>query len=64
MGIATKTMWLPEIMRIIPFWRTEWVKFIKPKQLAARLRLGNAYEPLKSRHDKCMEPVCGKRKME
>nr|DAH30710.1 MAG TPA: hypothetical protein [Bacteriophage sp.] len=47
-------------MRIIPFWRTEWVKFIKPKRLAARLRLGNAYEPLKSRHDKCMEPACEK----
>lgn len=50
----------PEIMRIILFWRTEWVKFIKTKQLAARLRLGNAYEPLKSRHDKCMGPACGK----
>nr|DAH54783.1 MAG TPA: hypothetical protein [Bacteriophage sp.] len=46
-------MLLPEPMRIIPFMRTEWVKFIKPKALAVNGRLGNAYEPLKSRHEKC-----------
>ena len=58
-------MWLPEIMRIIPYHNFEWVKFIKPLLLPnIRCCVGIGYVAEKSRHQECMQPVCGKRKME
>ena len=57
-------MWLPEIMRIIPYHNVEWVKFIKPLLLPNILCcVGIGYVAEKSRHQECMQPVCGKRKM-
>ena len=58
-------MWLPEIMRIIPYHIVEWVKFIKPLLLPnIWCCVGIGYVAEKSRHQECMQPVCGKRKME
>lgn len=58
-------MWLPKIMRIIPYHIVEWVKFIKPLLLPNILCcVGIGYVAEKSRHQECMQPVCGKRKME
>lgn len=58
-------MWLPEIMRIIPYHIVEWVKFIKPLLLPnIRCCVGIGYVAEKSRHQECIQPVCGKRKME
>ena len=58
-------MWLPEIMRIIPYHIVEWVKFIKPLLLQnIQCCVGIGYVAEKSRHQECMQPVYGKRKME
>lgn len=51
----------PEIMRIIPYHIVEWVKFIKPLLLPnIRCCVGIGYVSEKSRHQECMQPVCGK----
>nr|DAH08230.1 MAG TPA: hypothetical protein [Bacteriophage sp.]DAI74341.1 MAG TPA: hypothetical protein [Caudoviricetes sp.]DAL85678.1 MAG TPA: hypothetical protein [Bacteriophage sp.]DAO91595.1 MAG TPA: hypothetical protein [Caudoviricetes sp.]DAR44713.1 MAG TPA: hypothetical protein [Caudoviricetes sp.] len=48
-------MWLPEIMRIIPYHNFEWVKFIKPLLLPnIRCCVGIGYVAEKSRHQECM----------
>lgn len=48
-------MWLPEIMRIIPYHIVEWVKFIKPLLLPnIRCSVGIGYVAEKSRHQECM----------
>nr|DAM32861.1 MAG TPA: hypothetical protein [Bacteriophage sp.] len=48
-------MWLPEIMRIIPYHIVEWVKFIKPLLLPnIRCCVGIGYLAEKSRHQECM----------
>jgi len=48
-------MWLPEIMRIIPYHNVEWVKFIKPLLLPdIWCCVGIGYVSEKSRHQECM----------
>lgn len=46
-------MWLPEIVRIIPYHHVEWVKFIKPLLLPALCRVGIGYKAERTRHQKC-----------